>query len=128
MSSIVFLYTGALDPDEYSDWKEIVVEKKSRTPQGSFYVESGDKEYVVALSYEMTREFWYQVRVFETIEARVADRKWLAAIRFRGKDMYSVEEFEEAGQKRREKLINQMKYVSVAFVFILALLKIKERR
>ena len=76
MLAAVFQYSGGVGTGYYSEWQAIEVNGKSRTPQGAFFVTSGNSELVVYGSYKETRSFWYQVDYFDQIKVRITEGFW----------------------------------------------------
>lgn len=132
MLAAVFQYSGGVGTGYYSEWQAIEVNGKSRTPQGAFFVTSGNSELVVYGSYKETRSFWYQVDYFDQIKVRITEGFWggerIAALIYRSKLVYGIQDFEKGLRAKRASSVENMKYFSITYLIIMGLIILRERK
>ncbi|MBW3227750.1 hypothetical protein [Marinobacter adhaerens] len=132
MLAAVFQYSGGVGTGDYTDWQAIEVNGKSRTPQGAFFVKSGDSEFVVYGSYKETRSFWYQVDYFDQIKVRITEGVWggerIAALIYRGELVYGTQDYEKGLRVKRTSSVQNMKYFSITYLILMGLIILRERK
>ncbi len=124
---LMFIRAGSEDFGEYSDWQTIVVNGKSRSPQGYFSIETAGTEYPIALPNSNARTFWYRVDYFDEVQVRLTEGRRIAALRFREEEIYGIDEFEEAAERTYSTLTDKMIQISVIYSIIMIFLIVKER-
>ncbi len=112
----------------YSEWKTIVVNGKSRSPQGSFSIGDGGRDLNIAIPNKAARSFWYRVKDFNEVSVRLVNETSIAALKFRGEIVYSIEEYEAAVKRTKSTIEDKMLIVSLVYILLIAFFTFKERR
>lgn len=106
----------------YTEKFDLMVESKVRAPQGAkWVVNNGNRYQLVNLG--NTRFIFAELKYGDVLEVRVDDKKnIIASLRFEGKQIYTVEEYEKNLEGLVDSMYRTMRNISIVFLIIMLFL------